>query len=462
MNTIQQLHQQPEEDSRFTRRPSYGLDEPWDVRLDFPNDQIKQFNNVQPCPFDEPQNGDYWPSIAKLSATGRAEAREDEEAKDRDSPRQLYRGNCIQGSTSNSSKSTIQRSPENSYMGSSNLKDSHFETFEIEMNMPCDYSTTELLAKLHIRSIQGIPSIRDLLHREETDFGETKQGSSEEESEYVELKPRRRKYHSSSKVTAKRMPLLQRVDDFRLRLNCISNIVNEMEKKLECSEGGDMDYQIYKARPAAAVEQNIGKPRRFAARTKMPDDLIARSPVEEMAIEPWENQAFKENDWEEWNDLPYTGWQQQQQSVQEESWGEYKKSGAGYMGKEEQSSSAPPTQPAETQTTSRSAATSATTSTETKQEINSLTHDDCWDFPEENASLPEGSQSSSRCLLSVPSSLKFKHRVRALLLQCSHKHTEEQDDYDDIPSGDESLAGTNLEDDDDTLRGIAFLEEEFL
>jgi hypothetical protein len=163
-----------------------------------------------------------------------------------------------------------------------------------------------------------------------------------------------------------------------------------------------------------------------------------------LAIEVWANQAFDDLK-EEWNDLPYAGGGWQQQSVQEAPCGDYEKSATG-------KESSPPTQPG-----TPTSATSAT-STESKQEINSLTHD--WGFPEGNASLAEGSESSSRCLR-FPSHIVFKHRVRAL--QCillnklaCQKHTKQDDE--DIPSGDGSMAETDLED-DAPLRGVAFLEE---
>jgi hypothetical protein len=320
MNTIQ-LVQQEQEASGFTRRPSYGLDEPWDARLDFQEEQIKKLTSVEPCPFDEAQNGDYRPSTTKLSSTGcgcchhttnfdgghqscktsLAEAREREEEKDRDYPPQPYRVKCIQGwsTTSNSSKSIQQHSPENSFRGGFDVKESHLfeETFEIDLHVPSDLSRTEWFAKQHVSSVQqGIPSITRGLHHGETDFvcGETKRGSSADESsesesskasEYVELKPRRNEQYSN--VTDKRMPttLRQGVDDLRRRLNCLiaNSIVAEMENKVECEEeGGDMDYyNTYKARSAAALEQqHLGSKSRLAPRTKMPDDL-SWPPVQE-------------------------------------------------------------------------------------------------------------------------------------------------------------------------------------
>jgi hypothetical protein len=445
MNTIQFQN----EASGFTRRHLLGLDGPWNARLDFKNEQMRKQSTAvdPPCPFDEAQNGDYRPpsSTAKLSSstggcshnfdaghqssykTSRAEAlKHHAEEKGRDYPRQPYRViKFIQGSsTSNSSTKSIQpRSrAENSYRGS-NLKNSHFGTFE----MPYDFSTTDLITKLQGRSFQGIPCRSDLPRV--MDFGETKQSSSAEEdaksessddSEYVELGPRRNHH---SKEADKRMPLLrQRVDDLRRRLSCISSLVNEMKNKLECE--GDMDYHTYKKARSATVVK-------FAAGTKMPAaDLAGWSPVQEVKSaekkkEKFEAQLHKGvsdkylnqrsptsagpvssdqspfrysfaiafNDWVEcWNDLACTGWQQQEQSALEVCWGGEQKKSAG--GKE----SSPPTPP-EIPPTSASSATA----TETKQKSNSCwTH--AWGFPKDTASLTEDSQRSLDVYDSVPTS----------------------------------------------------------
>jgi hypothetical protein len=577
MNTIQFQN----EASGFTRRHLLGLDEPWDARLDFKNEQMrKQSTAIEPpCPFDEAHNGDCRPSSkAKLSSftgcshnfdaghqssykTSRAESREEhheEEKQDRDSPRQPYRVKFIQGSTSDSSSKSIQARSraENSYRGS-NLNNSQFETID----MPYDFSKMELFAKLHGSSIRGIPSRSEL--RRVTDFGETKESSSAEEdaksessdeSEFVELEPRR-KHHS--KVADKRMPLRQRVDDLRRRLNCISSLVNEMEHTLECE--GDMDYQTYKKARSAAVVK-------FAAETKMPaTDLAGGSPVQEsksaekkkeqfeaqlhkgasdeylsqrsptsivstttspkagtFSIEcllgdqgvvlestrhneelspssnwspntpeelirresplvssamqtpplttytlerkmgsgpssssdksPFGYLAFAFNDWEEcWNALACTGLQEQEQSTEEACLAEQKKSAVG-------KDSSPPTPPAGTPPTS---ASSATATSETKQESNN-----CWThaggFPEDTASLADDSQhSSTRCLRFPSSHLnKVKDWVQPLQYILLKMACQKHIDHEYIPSGGESLDGTDPGD-DTSLRGLSFcLEEE--